>query len=53
MDLQKDIVLDLFHKNAKKGGDFVELKGDSGRIWGAVCFILIKFNLIYFSFFLN
>jgi len=33
--LSKDRVRKLCDDNLKKGGDYVELKGDSGRVWGA------------------
>ena len=32
--IQKDTVKDLSEKNLKKAGDLVELKGNSGKIWG-------------------
>lgn len=33
--LRKDIVFNKFRTTVKKGGDFVELVGESGRVWGA------------------
>lgn len=33
--LTRDSVKDKFNKNCKKIGDFIELRGDSGKIWGA------------------